>query len=276
MKRSLRSFILSCIFLPVALSAFAQSSEIGGLIGVSYYNGELNPRTQFAGSQFGGGVFYRYNFNPRWAFKVSAMFGRLKASDEKTNDNNPRNLTFESPITEFSVQGELNFVELYSIKSRDNLTAYIFGGIGMFSFNPRAQYEGAWYDLQLIGTEGQGFYGKDRYNLQSVCLPFGIGIKYTFATHFTVGFEWGFRKTFTDYIDDVSTTYIYGDDFPEITAALADPSEMEHTAGSARGDSSNNDWYSFAGITLSVKLFERKDNTCIAYPNKHALFHFNL
>jgi hypothetical protein len=272
MKRNL--FLI--IFFLCIIGAKAQNSEIGVFVGNSYYLGDLNPSTQFGGAQSAGGILYRYNFNPRWAFKFSALFGSVTGSDKGTNANNPRNLSFRSPISELSAQVELNFFQLYTANDKNHFSPYIFAGFSVFSFNPQARNidpmadsKDHWYDLQPLGTEGQGLDGQPgRYSLTSFSIPFGLGIKVNFLHNFSFGAEWGIRKTFTDYLDDVSTTYYD----PEIlmlqrsdaTAQLADPSEIKHITGSARGNSTTKDWYSFAGIWLTFKLFDNNAN-CPAY-----------
>lgn len=247
----------------------AQKSELGIFLGTSYYLGDLNPSSHFALPQSAGGVLYRYNLNPRWAYKVTALFGNIAGSDKETNGNNPRNLSFRSPISEISAQLELNFFKLYNILDKNPFSPYLFLGFSAFSYNPQANYNDHWYDLQPLGTEGQGLAGEPkRYSLTNVSFPFGFGFKVNFLTRFSFGAEWGLRKTFTDYLDDVSTTYynpitLATERSPE-TAILADRSSAVHQTGSARGNSTTKDWYSFAGIWLTFKLSNDGDS-CPAY-----------
>jgi len=254
----------------------AQNSELGVFVGNSYYLGDLNPSTQFGGAQSAGGVLYRYNFNPRWAFKFSALFGTVTGSDQETNANNPRSLSFRSPISELSAQIELNFFELFTGPDKNHFSPYIFTGVSVFSFNPQARNidplainKAHWYDLQPLGTEGQGFTGRPSlYSLTSFSIPFGLGVKVNFLRNFSFGAEWGLRKTFTDYLDDVSTTYYDPLELSlkrsEATAQLADPSIVKHQTGSGRGNATTKDWYSFAGIWLTFKLFDSGES-CPAY-----------
>jgi hypothetical protein len=265
MKRIL--FLLLIIFS--ILNTKAQKSELGFFLGTSYYLGDLNPSSHFGMAQSAGGVLYRYNFNTRWAFKFSALFGNVMGSDKETNGNNPRNLSFKSPISELSAQLELNFFNLYNSSGKNAFSPYIFGGFSVFSFNPMANTNDHWYDLQPLGTEGQGLEKRPaRYSLTNVSFPFGLGIKVNFLKRFSIGAEWGLRKTFTDYIDDVSTTYYDPDllalERSQTTADLADRSLVKHQIGSARGNSTTTDWYSFAGIWLTFKLSD-SNNSCPAY-----------
>lgn len=262
--------ILVIVFL-TSISAFAQRSELGIFVGTAYYIGDLNPAKHFTNTNSAGGIVYRYNFNPRWALKVSALFGQLEASDKATNYNNVRNLSFRSPISEISAQAEFNFFNLYTQKGKNFFSPYMFVGVSAFSFNPQAQLDNHWYDLQPLGTEGQGlakYPTKDYYSLTSVSMPFGLGIKVNFLKNFSVGLEWGMRKTWTDYIDDIGGTYadnylLFIKRSPKV-AEIADRSVVKHIEGSARGNSKTKDWYNYTGLWLTFKIFEGAQS-CGAY-----------
>ncbi len=250
----------------LTLSSFAQRSELGAMVGTSFYLGDLNPRGLFKMPQLAGGIIYRYNFTPRWAIKADVLFAKVAGSDAITNKNYERNLSFTSPITEISVQAEMNFFKLYNERGKNFFSPYIFAGISVFSFNPQAEYNGQTFALQHLGTEGQGLEGqKDYYSLCSVAIPFGLGFRFNFAKYISLGAEWGLRYTFTDYLDDVSGNYydnqtLYDKRGP-VVAALADRSETLHQAGTGRGNQTTKDLYSFAGVTLTVK-FGDMDKSC--------------
>ena len=265
----------------------AQTSEIGLCGGVSFYMGDLNPKGVFKGSRPAGGVLYRYNINPRLAFKANILFGSMEASDAKNGGDLARNLSFRSPISEISAQIELNFLRLFNERGQNPFSPYIFAGVALFSFNPQAEYKGVWYDLQALGTEGQELnaqdpvtgimYDKKRYSLTNFSIPFGIGMRVNFLQYYCIGLEWGFRKTFTDYIDDVSTTYVRRDFLIDrrsrLIADLADRTtdvlgETQngekiynyHKEGTARGNNAKTkDWYSFATLHFTFKLNYTKD-----------------
>lgn len=255
--------------------SYSQKSEIGAFAGTSFYLGDLNPTTLFANSQFSGGLIYRYNFNPRWALKANIIFGNIKASDAKNNDGYERNLSFHSPITEISAQVELNFLKLYNIPSKNHFAPYIFTGLSVFSFNPQTQLNGTNYDLQHLGTEGQGLEGEaDFYSLTAIAIPFGIGIKFNIGRYISIGAEWGMRYTFTDYLDDVSGNYydnsLLAATRGDIVAALADRSDVIHESGTGRGNYTTNDLYSFAGATITFKIGNEDKNCDLHYkPNFH-------
>ncbi|MDD4394775.1 MAG: DUF6089 family protein [Bacteroidales bacterium] len=266
LKRMKKHLIL-CLIILSSFSCFSQKSEIGAMVGTSFYLGDLNPRTIFGMPQVAGGIIYRYNFSPRWALKADILFAQVEGSDAITNKNYERNLSFKSPITEISAQAELNFFRLYNARGKNFFSPYIFAGIAVFSFNPQAaDRDGTYYALQHVGTEGQRFEGeKDFYSLVNFAIPFGIGIRFNFARYISIGAEWGLRYTFTDYLDDVSGTYYDNETLSNergaAIARLADKSEVLHEAGTARGNSTTKDLYSFAGVTITFK-FGEVDKTC--------------
>lgn len=269
-------FSLAILQLPLQ-SLHAQNSEVGLCMGTTFYLGELNPNHLFAQSQLAGGLVYRYNISPRWAIKADFLFGKVAGSDQWTNGGFERNLSFFSPITEFSVVGELNFLKLYNSVGKNHFTPYIFAGATIFSFNPKAQYtDGTIYELQSFGTEGQGLEGMpQKYSLTHFAIPFGIGLRVNIGKYVCLGAEWSFRYTFTDYLDDVGGRYYDNDLLREhrgdIIANMADrtPELFDkdgnpmplHQAGEQRGNSTTHDIYSFAGASLTVK-FGNEDKTC--------------
>ncbi|MDR1792330.1 MAG: DUF6089 family protein [Bacteroidales bacterium] len=256
----------------------AQVAEIGICGGVSFYMGDLNPKGVFKGSMPAGGLLFRYNISPRFAFKATALFGSIKGDDAKTG-NTGRNLNFTSPLSELSAQIEINFLRLFNERGANPFTPYLFAGVGVFSFNPQTELGQKTYDLQPLGTEGQGLidpntgesYGK-KYSLISFSIPFGFGMRVNFLKYCCIGIEWGFSKTFTDYLDDVSKNYVDRDflfiERTELVANLADRTLNElpngdpdfHKAGTARGNNAKTtDWYSFATVSFTIKLNYKQD-----------------
>lgn len=251
-------------------TAFAQKSEIGAFVGTSFYIGDLSHSTIFSECGFAGGVVYRYNFTPRWALKANIMFAKVHASDAKSNGMYERNLSFKSPITELSVQAEVNFLKLYNQKGYNRFSPYVFAGVAVFSFNPQAEMNGKTYDLQPFGTEGQGLDpSKKGYALCSFAIPFGIGMKVNIGRYVSLGVEWGMRFTCTDYLDDVSGTYYDNDDLRlqrgDIIADLADRSPEIglplNDPNSDRGNFKTTDFYSFCGGTITFKI-GNEDRIC--------------
>lgn len=260
----MKKYILAVFVFLLALgTTFAQKSEIGAFVGTSFYIGDLSHSTIFSECGISGGVVYRYNFTPRWALKANIIFAEVHASDAKSNGNYERNLSFKSPITELSVQAELNFLKIYNQKGYNRFSPYVFAGVAVFSFNPQAEYNGKTYDLQPMGTEGQGLDpSKKEYALCSFAVPFGIGLKVNIGRFVSIGAEWGMRFTCTDYLDDISSTYHDNADLRfkrgDIMANLADRSPeiggAVHEAGSQRGNFNTTDFYSFCGATVTFKI----------------------
>jgi hypothetical protein len=130
--------------------------------------------------------------------------------------------------------------------------------------NPKTKYNGEWIDLQELGTEGQGteLNSDDRYKLFQFSIPIGVGIKFSLGKFIVLGLEYGVRKTFTDYIDDVkSDTYIDALELSKtngpLSAKLSNRSLDGNTFGK-RGTSTTKDWYFNTAITLTIKLGKPK------------------
>lgn len=260
--RNLFLIILSCtIFFQNAKSQYAPNQEFGILGGGAYYVGDLNS-THFNDLRIAGGITYRKNFDRRLSFKSSFLYSNVHANDANSSDQIDvnRNLHFKSNIMELSGQVEFNFLPYETGNSLYPWSTFIFCGVSIFNYNPKAEAsDGKWYELQPLGTEGQGTTFRPhlkKYSLTQFSIPMGGGVKVSINKNFNLIFEYGIRKTFTDYIDDVSTTYAgIPSEFDNITIELADRSlDGPKQAGEERGLSTNKDWYSFSGITLSFKI----------------------
>lgn len=259
------TLLLAVLFIFISTtesnSQYKPNQEFGILGGTGYYIGDMNS-THFNNLRVAGGITYRKNFDRRFTFKSSALYTNVYANDEKSNEaiKENRNLKFKSDIIELSGQIEFNFLAYETGNSLYNWTPFIFTGVSIFNYNPQAEgSDGQWYDLQELGTEGQGttsFPNRKKYSLTQLSVPFGGGVKIGVSDNFNIIVEYGLRKTFTDYIDDVSTTYVgIPSEFTNIAIELADQSiDGPQLAGIARGDETNKDWYSFSGITLSFRL----------------------
>ncbi|HUS03633.1 MAG TPA: hypothetical protein VMY77_17955, partial [Chitinophagaceae bacterium] len=142
---------------------------------------------------------------------------------------------------------------------------YVFAGIGYFHFNPYTEVTpGNKIFLKPLSTEGQGFVsGQEPYNLSQFSIPFGGGIKLSLSDDVRVGVELSLRKTFTDYLDDVSTMYIddnillanRGQQAVDLAYRGDDVGSGPYPAeGTPRGTLAAKDWYYFTGVTLSFRL----------------------
>lgn len=183
-----------------------------------------------------------------------------------------RNLSFQTTIMEGSLLLEVSLInwkhlagEKVNSSRGGRANLYFFGGMSFFTFKPQAYYQDRWYDLQPLGTEGQGIKpNTPKYALNSSALVMGLGYRYLLGGRWSLGFESGLRKANTDYLDDVSKEYwdngqIAATNGP-IAAALADRSissegvPFTRAGGSQRGSPKVKDYYGFVQITLAVKL----------------------
>ncbi len=267
----MKRILILIIGLNIGTTYCQQYIEIGVFGGICNYQGDLAPVAFVPKETHGGfGVFYKYNFNYWFAVKGSAYTGYISGNDDNSTEEwkQERNLSFASPVQEVSVFFEL-FLKKYNPNYRWNiLSPYVFAGFTLYHFNPRAYYNGVWYDLQPLGTEGQGsIYYPDRtpYSLTQYAIPMGMGFKGSITKDWNVGVEIGYRKTATDYLDDVSTTYVSkeillegnGDIVWQLsnrTDEMNGGFEVNRDDHKYRGDDTNKDWYIFSGITLSRNI----------------------
>lgn len=267
-RYSLLALVLAMLALPGRV--YAQDWDYGMWAGFSNYFGDLNTRTSFEYMGPGAGVFARYNFNTRLAWKNGFNFGKVSFSDEASPDpfQRARNLSFHSNILEITSQLEVNFFRFEPRKERYKFTPYLSFGVSGFYFNPKAELDGVTYALQPIGTEGQNdeSTGKKPYSRFGFAIPVGGGFKYRFHPAWTLGVELGVRVTFTDYLDDVSTTYpenVFSFSVPRnIAEALSDRSgevgEPIGYAGKQRGMSDKKDQFLFFGLSLSYTILKER------------------
>jgi hypothetical protein len=241
----------------LAFGLNAQTLETGVFAGSSYYLGDINPEMHFSQSRPAFGVVARYNHGNRWAIRANLLFGRVQAKDSISGDK-LRGLSFQSNITEFSAVVEFNFLPYETGNDKMKYTPYIFGGIGLFFFNPTDIISGN--NLRDYGTEGQkNIKGRNLYSLRGVSIPFGVGFKYSLTEKIGLGVEWGMRKTFTDYIDDVSTTYhLDAETSNDPNLKFSDPTSS-HKPGQERGNPNTNDWYNFFGLSVTYKFKVKKE-----------------
>lgn len=262
-----RRILLPLLLLCAGL-AHGQVNEIGGTIGGSYYVGDLNPTRHFPrDTKLAGGLLFRHNLNDRYALRIQGLYGTLQAYDSDSNDSLAvlRNLHFRSRLIEASMLLEINFFKYrYRGKEGRKWTPFVFGGLAYFRSNPEAQLNDTWYQLQPLGTEGQGTTaGGDTYKVDLISMPVGGGFKFNLG-RIDVQVEWGARRTWTDYIDDVSGSYVnnavLGFENGPLAAQLADRSGLAATnTGRARGDVNTRDWYFYSGLSITYIISRFSD-----------------
>jgi hypothetical protein len=265
LKKTWSYYFLVCLLL-LAGNAEAQFHEIGVWGGLANYMGDLNPNFGFKHPGPAGGAFYRYNINKRFAAKGQISYGQV-AGDDATSSSafqRQRNLSFRSTVTDVAVTFEFNFFKFNKNNpKRNGFTPYIATGLGIFFYNPEAQYNGKWYYLQPLGTEGQNdpsYSGVNKYKLYSFEIPLEGGFKFHLKRNWNITAFMIMNKTFTKYLDDVSGTYPSTASLPDgshgIAAALSDRSgEVDNgtkkgKVGFERGEGKN-DSYAFIGVAIS-------------------------
>lgn len=253
--KAVKKILVIAVFGVFATAVQAQDWEAGGWVGTAHYFGDLNPNYDFGQGELAGGIIARYNFNQRLAVKFGGNYGNISGSDAMSQDvfQRNRNLSFRSEILEGNLNFEFNFLTYEHGSEYNRFTPYVFAGVSLFSFNPQAQLDGVWYDLQPLGTEGQ-FRGEE-YNLTQVAMNYGGGLKVDLSFDWSLNIFISSRRLFTDYLDDVSTVYADPGDLEEIrnefSIQLADRSlNNSGIPGNQRGNSQNNDSYAFVGIGL--------------------------
>ena len=265
--KQIKNLLILITFIGLGFTANAQykeNTEVGFIGGASYYLGDLNT-THFNNSLPFGGIVIRKNIDRRFSYKAELLYLNIAADDMDDATDTiaiDRRLHFRSSVFELSGQIEFNFLPFEAGNALYTWTPFVYTGLSFFHFNPQAENkDGLWVNLQELGTEGQGstsFLERTKYPLTQLAIPLGGGLKIAVNPSFNIILEYGVRKTFTDYLDDVSKTYplTNGGDISDITNAtyeMSDPNRT-HIAGDQRGNPDKKDWYSFVGITLSFKL----------------------
>ncbi len=206
--------------MPVALTGQRQA-DFGIFAGASSYIGEINPTRLMYSPQPAGGIFYRYNFNPRHSLRTSIFLGGLSGDDADFNNDFQLNRgeSFSGIIGEWALQFEFNFLPYSTQDKKWNYTPYIAGGAGIVFINTVATtYEPV--------------------------VPFSLGFKVNVHKNIGLEAEYGFRKTFYDNFDGLE--------------------DLDYTDQEGDSRIHNNDWYSFAGIALTWKFYNRMAG-CPAY-----------
>ena len=271
--------ILVCLALGLSLlpnsssaqDAIVQEGEFGIGLGAGHYFGDLNTRASLRRPKAAATVFFRKNFNNYIAARLGASFARLGYSDAYNTSNeymHRRNLSFNSNVWELSLQGDFNFFRFMPGEPDFRFTPYVTLGLGIFSYDPFAYLRGEKIYLRPLGTEGQGsalYPERKQYSTMGISIPVGAGVKYALNERFNIGFEILYRFTNTDYLDDVSTTYVSPEAFtpnPDGTSSdaflLSDRSYETGPPigipGRQRGNSKSKDHFVTAMVHLTFNL----------------------
>ncbi len=260
------------------VGAMNSLTDIGGKKGIG---GKFVKDLNMGNTEFTGGIYIAALYKYAVGLRLEANFGKLSAHDsvlrgvtDIARARYNRNLSFRTNITEVAAIAELHpLFAFIDWGSRDadppRFSPYLLGGISYFTFNPQANLNGRWIDLQPLSTEGQGFAeypDRKPYKLNSLAFPLGAGVKYELSSLFNIRAEFMYRPTQTDYIDDVSTTYIdkslYANYFSGnklVNAVLlSDRNRGEYLPqtlpGKKRGNSKDNDNFFSFNIKIGIGI----------------------
>jgi hypothetical protein len=265
----MKVLLLVVLLSPCLLQAQRWHVNVTG--GLSNYSGDLQGKAYtFDQSYFAFGAGAQYDITPKFAAISNISFMKVGASDQYNNaDLVFRNLSFQTNIIEWNLLGEYTFLDI----TQKKFSPFVFGGIAVFHYDPYAfDTLGQKTYLRPLSTEGEGlavYPGQKPYNLTQFAIPFGAGIKFRVSENVVLAYEVGFRKTFTDYLDDVSTNYV---DQAILQAAKGGQAvEMAYRGnelkggapypveGTMRGSPKYKDMYYYTGIRVSIALVSKHD-----------------
>jgi hypothetical protein len=294
-------FILSFHFFSVSL--FSQYLWDGGIkLGGSNYLGDIGggagtrrdfvPDMKMQETKMSAGAFARYKCYPTISVLLSYNYGRI-AGDDKLSSNpgrHYRNLSFRNDIHELALEGQWYFYTVddlgHSYTYRTAFRAYFGLGVAGFYHNPLAYYQGQWYALRPLRTEGES----KPYATYCVAIPVSMGFYFTFKRSWRLGWDIDCRTTFTDYLDDVSGRYASPSQLSSpLAIALANRTGELHpstamaanyTPGNKRGDPAHNDSYIFTTINASYvfrgRWYRRGYNGSHGRVNRHRRKHVRM
>jgi hypothetical protein len=290
--------LLTLAFFTFNLKAQRWKGErhtVVGSVGMSHFMGDLGGGSKDAAHFFGIrdldfgatrpaiSVSYRFRIIETVAARAGIGWAILAADDALSGSvgRKNRNLHFKSNLFQFHLHGEYYFLKerlnprysFSSLHSIRNFSAYVFTGVSVNMFNPKAKLDGTWYELQPLGTEGQGIGDNPApYSKVAIGWPLGLGVKYSLTSKIAIGLEVSNTYTTSDYIDDASDKYYANDEiaatYGEVAAQLADrhlynsdgtDATIPYESGTGRrGNPKYNDAFIFTQITVTYKL--RRDN----------------
>jgi hypothetical protein len=214
-------FFSASFFATCVIGQISQRTEIGGGLGIFNYTGDLVSTFDLATSRPAATLFYRSNISRVISFRTSITGGQLAASD-RNNPTDPfavkRAASFDLFLLELSGGFEYHFLDWRDDKRKLRFTPYLFAGVGLFGISGTPNKNAEYSNIQLS-------------------IPFGGGMKYVLNPRYYVSFEFGVRKTFFDYLDNISG---------------GNPSFKTFQYGNPN----DNDNYFFTGITLTYTFYD--------------------
>ncbi len=229
--------------------------------GATTYLGDLQDPGDFFDLRPNAVIGLQQVFSERFSARAEFSWFQLEGSDlqdgtEDGGSRNERNLSFKSNTFELNTVGMFHLYKIgRRFYQRPIFNIYGFVGLGLTWFNPTAEYRDETYALQPLMTEGVD------YSRMTLAIPMGLGVKLRVNHFFNIAAEMGYRKTFTDYLDDVSTVYVDNESFEDpIAKALADRRPeifgegSQWKAGRRRGNPDNDDGYLLWNLKVEYYL----------------------
>lgn len=274
----MRKLLFTVIIVVLPAVGFSQYLwDFGGHLGASNYLGEMGGKAgtrkdfiadiKLSKTQFALGGFARYKFTPLISAKIGANWVRIEGADHLSTNpgRRGRNLSFQNDIFELELVGQVFFYEVPDLgrtyRYRNDFKMYAFAGIAGFYHSPKAHVDGKAIPLRPLMTEGV------KYGPINASIPLGIGLFFTIEKKHRIGWEFNWRTTFTDYLDDVSTVYIdpdllasdearemanRRDELPDDVEGI--PDYRNYEPGSKRGDPSHKDSYISTSVYYSYVM----------------------
>lgn len=219
-KRKIKHTFLLTVLLFFFLSELAAQDdykfEVGGMAGTSFYMGDANKTKLYQNPGLSAGVIFRYNPDLRWSVKNNFVIGKVSGDTRNSGNKFPfdQEISFSRMFYELGTQIEFNFFnysDKFAYLGAKRISPYIFTGVGL-----------------TLGSGEKTFL--------DVNIPIGIGVKYKIRDRLNLGFEFSFRKLFSDSFDVTKS----GEEFN-----LNEPYNIKGNF------LKNNDWYSLTMFSVT-------------------------
>jgi len=240
---------LGLIILLLGNGVQAQQYEVGVGLGGATYTGDIIRRIDPTQIGIHGTLFGRRNFDNAWSLRAGLSISRLNATDS-VRPIDPmtmaRNAYFRGTLVEGAAVMEFHFLDYLSYQSVSRYSPYGFMGLGYMFFSGSGQSH--------AGDPDAG-----GYSLGTPIIPFGLGIKYKLKERLILSMEFGFKPTFTDFLDKIDASENY------LPRFIEDPDTAEQILNQQAldfGNRNDKDWYYFLGLSLSYSFHQVK---CYAY-----------
>ena len=270
----MKKIVTAFLFLPFIVTA--QNFHFSARLGLAGYQGDLKAKSLSPSqAKLMGSIGARYDLSEHITARSYFTLASLQADDKKgTTSMKQRNLNFQTKLFDWELTAQYN---LFTLNSRW-WTPYVFAGIGIYHYNPftRDTADNKYF-LKPLSTEGQGFIdGVNEYKLTQFSIPFGIGVDYALNEDMRLGLEFGYRKIFTDHLDDVSGSYVDQSSLLNARGQTAvdlawrgdeiKPAPYP-AAGFPRGNSNQKDGYNYVAVTYTVRYFFDKYKQIVGIPS---------